>query len=398
MRHSHLLAAVAFLFALAACAPTTTPGAAGGSEPTAPAVETALSATVSPTDRPTAAPSPTEAPATGLPIEATPTFVPTPTAAPTATAPTLEMFITDLTTAVANQELARMESLMSDSIAVGAWRSEWQTMAPAQLMAAFQSGSVPPPYGVQFTQLTEDDLTALLGQPPSTMLGPDAGYVTALHTTGWGQSLGDDAVLFITDTGSGYEWSAFLYTNGRFADTYLPAVPPPAGLLYSVFNEGAFEVLPGGEIRRLLDAETAATPNLRLSPDGRHAAYLTDDRRLWRIDTTTGEQQQLAADLNLSYFLMWADADTLFTGVWFSPEESDGPNSGHLTTIYRDEAPRIIDEESLLSNLPALSPDGQTIAFDGIPTSAGANLTGRLYTPEGGVELFDPAAFTPSGR
>jgi hypothetical protein len=181
-------------------------------------------------------------------VVAEPTALPTQTAEPTAeTAATepasnddLAAFIEQLQTAVTNQNYADLEAAMSDAIAVGAWRSEWRTYNPEQLFAAFRAASLPAPLSVQFTSFSTDDLANFLGQPPASMFGPTVNVVAALHSTGWGQSTSDEAILFVTEEDGRFVWSGFLYHNGRFADAALGTVAAPVGLIYTIINDGLF--------------------------------------------------------------------------------------------------------------------------------------------------------------
>lgn len=326
--------------------------------------------------------------ATAVSVE--PTIAPTTTAVTeltpdTKTSEDLAAFIEQLQTAVINQDTAAMQTMMSDPISVGPWLSEWSMLTPEQTGAQFRSRAIPAPMSVQFTELTMDEVTTLLNQPPASMLGPDVNLVAALHSTGWEQATASEAILFITEENGRYAWSAFLYTNGRFADMYLQSVPAPVGTIYSIYGEGYYQIQADGSARQLLDAETASTPNILISPDGRHAAYLTlDGNKLWLVDTDTGLQEQVAADTNLSGFLMWGSNDTLFTGVWLDPNEADGPNNGHLATININENGRslqILDEDHLSGGRPALAADNQTVAFDVFADSQDG-ITSHIYHPE----------------
>ena len=314
----------------------------------------------------------------------------------------LDTFITQLQTAVTNQDYATMQTFMSDPIGTGPWRSQWQTLTPAQMIAQFQNSSLPAPLSVQFSNLSVDEITILLGdQPVQAMLGPDKNVVAVLHSNGWGQSTADDAILFVTEENGRYFWSAFLYTNGRFADANLQTTTAPVGLTYIIWGEGIYQIQADGSHRQIADTETANIPNLKVSPNGRFAAYLSDDRQLWLIDNSSGEQTQLAGESNLSNFLMWGDNTTLFTGVWFDPSEGDGPNNGHLAMININENGRslqIIDEERLLVNHPAMARDLKTVAFDVTPTAQDDKLTSRLYHPDSGLTIFDPSSFSATNE
>jgi hypothetical protein len=166
-----------------------------------------------------------EEPATVAVTQPTATAVPIePTAAPTETpvevtseTNDLATFVEQLQTAVANQDYTAMQAAMSDPIAVGGWRSEWRMYEPNQTVAEFQSDALPAPLAVLFSGLSDEELTDELGQTPASMFGPQSNVVTALHTTGWGQTGNDEAILFVTEQDGDYKWSAFLYTFGSFA-------------------------------------------------------------------------------------------------------------------------------------------------------------------------------------
>lgn len=307
-----------------------------------------------------------------------------------------DAFITELQTAVVNQDFAALQTMMRDPIGAGPWRSEWQSLTPEQMITQLQNGSLPGPSAVQFSNLSLPEISELLGgQPVAEMLGPDANVAAVLHSSGWGPGATDDALLFVTESDGRYAWSAFLYTNGRFADANLDPISAPIGANYIVWGEGIYQIQADGTHRQIATADTANIPNLRLSPDGRYTAYFNDDRQLWLLNNRNGQEQQLAAEHNLSGYLMWGNNNTLFTGVWLSADEADGPNIGHLATLDIDSGSlQILDETRLSANKPALAADGQTIAFDVIPSRPDDQNTSRLYHPDSGVTIFDPSAFT----
>lgn len=307
----------------------------------------------------------------------------------------LVAYIEQLEAAVSNQDYATMQTFMSNPLGVGAWRSEWRMVDPAQAIGQFQNGSLPAPLAVQFTGLTDEEVGGLIGQLPASMFGPGINVVAALHSTGWGQSTADEVILFVIEEDGLYQWSAFLYTSGSFAEPPNGAVSAPVGLIYRVMDDGVYQIQVDGKPHQLLDKAQASIPNLQISPDGQHAAYLTDGRQLWLINTTTGSQRQLAVDFNLSNFLMWGDNKTLFVGVWLNPEEGEGPNNGHIATLeINDEVLQILDEENLSGNRPALLSDYNQVAFDVFAPE----ISSRLYHPDSGLQIFDPADFVASNE
>jgi hypothetical protein len=196
---------VLFLLVLAACSSD------GGQvsptlQPTAPAATAAI---LEPTVEPTATVEPTVAP-TAEPTEEPEVVEPE--------GAELDAFIMSLETAVTDQDFAQMAALANEPIAIGGWRSEWRMYDPAQMSTEFQNGSLPAPTDVIFTGLTDEEITALIGQPPATMFSPDTNYAAALHSSGWGEDGTDDAILFIVEEDGQYSWFAFLYTFGAFAD------------------------------------------------------------------------------------------------------------------------------------------------------------------------------------
>ena len=129
------------------------------------------------------------------------------------------------------------------------------------------------------------------------------------------------------------------------------------------------------------------------APDAAHAVYMDDDRRLWLVDLADGRERQLAEGTNLSGLHLWSDAHTLLLGVYLSAAESEGFSTGHVATLDIDSGQlQIIDEEYLSLGRPAMSPDGQSIAYDISAFSAGAS-NGRIYHPDSGSQPLDPALF-----
>lgn len=165
--------------------------------------------------------------ATAVPIE--PIAEPTATAQPTVVeieSDPLEDFVSELQTAVINQDYVAMQALMSDPIAVAGWRSEGRMIEPAQAVLEYQNSVLPTPLTVQFTGLTEDELTNLLGQTPASMFGPASSVAAVLHSTGWGVESNHEAILFVTEEDGRYAWSAFLFTFGSFDESNSSGLMP----------------------------------------------------------------------------------------------------------------------------------------------------------------------------
>lgn len=369
---------------LAACSPSVSNEDVADGETTQP-VATAIVNTETPAEAATAVPAVPTAVATEIVAEAT------------TEADNLDVFVKQLQTAVSTQDYATLQALMSDTIAVGAWRSEWRMYDPAQLIAEYQSNGVPSPTAVQFTGSSADEIGNLIGQPPATLLGPTINVVATLHSKGWGTDGTDEAILFVTEEDGQYQFSAFLYAIGSFADANMGTVAAPIGLIYRVVSDGVYQIEATGEGQQLIDEQTALNTNLQISPDGKHAAYYTDEAsKLWLLNIESGETQQLAADYMVNTFMIWGDNETLFVGIFLDPNEAEGPNNGHISTVNIETgAVQILDETRLSGGRPALSADGKTVAFDVfVPLPA---ATAQLYHATNGLQPFDPTLYDAEG-
>lgn len=358
-------------------------------------VPTATETAVSPT---TAAPTETVPPAlptvaaTATPIPPAATITPTPEA--TEEALSLEAFVDVLQTAVSAQDYVTMQTLMDSTMSVGAWRSEGRTLLASSMIDEFETGALPAPTAVQFSELTSEQIGDLLGQPVESILAPDTVVAAVLHSTGWGAEGADEAILYVTEEDGRFVWSAFLYNFGPFQSAETTLVFPPIGTIYRT-ADGISQIQADGEPQQLLDAETAGQNGLAMSPNGRYAAYFNEQNQLMLLDTTSGEAQQLGAEFTFSTgILIWGDSETLLTGIWLDPSEGDGPNFGHVSAIDVTTGDvTIIEQERLSGSRPALSPDGASVAYAVFAAGPDDTVTSRIYTAAG-VQPFDPAAFT----
>lgn len=181
---------MAFFFLLVACSNADEPAVSEATQPVATAVP------------PTAVPPTAEL--TEAPVEAEPEVDP------------LDSFVEGLQTAVLNQDYTAMQTMMVDPMLVAGWRSQGRAIEPGQVVTEFQNNALPAPTAVQFTGLTEAELTDLLDQPPAAILSPTT-VATVLHSSGWGVDGHDEAILYVTEVDGRYYWGAFLYTFGTFA-------------------------------------------------------------------------------------------------------------------------------------------------------------------------------------
>lgn len=108
------------------------------------------------------------------------------------------------------------------------------------------------------------------------------------------------------------------------------------------------------------------SPNATFSPDGKTMISWWDFSDLWLVDLATGQAKNLTNTPDRVEFTaqFWpAHPDVI---IFMSQAVADqGPGGGYLSAIQLDGSGyRVLDETSASVGLPALSPDGQTIAYD----------------------------------
>jgi Tol biopolymer transport system component len=164
-----------------------------------------------------------------------------------------------------------------------------------------------------------------------------------------------------------------------------PGIPVSGGLVYR--NTGSLWIMGDDGESRMLVHHEAALP----SPDLKQAVHYDgthDKTTLWIIDLETHEQRQVATDRVIVCLFDWMDGDTLLLSTTDRSEAFEGAyHFGHLTALdTRTGEVRVLDSEDLCSSLPAVSPDGERIAYS---TFRGA----RLYEWPGGPQVFDMTPF-----
>lgn len=246
--------------------------------------------------------------------------------------------------------------------------------------------------------MTPAEVTELLGdQDASALFEVDVQIAAFVHSTGWGDSGSQEALLIVVEADGRFQWQGFLYTVGSFAQPALADIAPPV-VIYRKVDDGIYQIQSNGKPVQLYYEALVNATNFTLSPDGRFAAYLDDAHQLWLIDGATLEMSPISEGSAVPTILGWGDADTLFVGTWLDTNEADGFNNGHLTLV--DIAVReavILDEEHLSAYRPAFLPADGRIAFDAIP-GLNDTLNGRIYDPTTGVQPFDPSGFSTSGE
>ncbi len=141
-----------------------------------------------------------------------------------------------------------------------------------------------------------------------------------------------------------------------------------------------------------------------LSPDGmRVVTHLVPrgETNLALVELASGERRQLTDTADrLNFNPQWwpANPDSIvFMSRAFNAGDQPAPGPGNLAMVKTDGTGfQLLDAENLTHTLlPALSPDGQTIAYDrgGLNASRDGILTPWLYHLEDGPAAFDYAAY-----
>ncbi|MGB7538310.1 MAG: hypothetical protein WBM17_07200 [Anaerolineales bacterium] len=146
--------------------------------------------------------------------------------------------------------------------------------------------------------------------------------------------------------------------------TPAPAEPMP-GLVYTApvpdkGMAGPFLVEASGKSTQLGDK-----PQPALSPDRSQLLYSGNDD-IWILDLATGKTRNLTkTNDRLERYYQWWPAHPDLIVFQYQPAEDPGPDAGYLASIKPDGTNYLLlDEESRSFSPAALSPDGQSIAYD----------------------------------
>jgi hypothetical protein len=161
----------------------------------------------------------------------------------------------------------------------------------------------------------------------------------------------------------------------------------PFGLIYQA-SDSLWTVNANGESERILDQfRTSVYDGPTVSPNGAQVLY-TEEWDIWLADIATGERDNLTQTLErFECCAQWwpGRSDVILFNSW--TKENEGPNYGFPTTAQLDGSGyRVLDESQWSAALPAVSPDGQTVAYDREGQS-------WLYHWNRGPESFDPGAY-----
>jgi hypothetical protein len=110
-----------------------------------------------------------------------------------------------------------LSGFMADPIILAYWRSEGQSLSPAEAFDRITNSLLPAdPSKLQFTT-DRAQFPSLEGQPLEGIFGPDLNIALIVFSQGWGQDGAGEALLYFTQGSDGsYQWSALLISNGPF--------------------------------------------------------------------------------------------------------------------------------------------------------------------------------------
>ena len=134
--------------------------------------------------------------------------------------------------------------------------------------------------------------------------------------------------------------------------------PPPAGLVYRT-ADGLWRIGSDGEVVLLHPA-----PDAQLSPNGARVLVAGDDA-MWVIDLAPGKEAKVPTAEGYPNWRWptWGGDDLVVFGSWQEGVDL-GPSAGHLTAAAQGRWVEVLDKETPSNALPAVSPDGETIAYD----------------------------------
>ncbi len=145
-----------------------------------------------------------------------------------------------------------------------------------------------------------------------------------------------------------------------------PAVSEPMpGLVYTALVPdkgmvGPFLVEADGQSTQISDK-----PDPVLSPDRSQLLYSSNDD-IWILDLASGKTRNLTkTNDRLERYYQWWPAHPDLIVFHYQPVEDPGPDAGYLASIKPDGTNYLLlDEETRSLSPAALSPDGQSIAYD----------------------------------
>ena len=167
-----------------------------------------------------------------------------------------------------------------------------------------------------------------------------------------------------------------------------PTTDPPPGLIYRT-SDALWKV---GVSTVGLVTQPFNRPDALISPDGNYALYWDwESNDLWWADLTTRERRNLTNDYDHieCCFRWWPERPDIVVFSSRPPEVEPGPGmTGFLAVANVDGSGyHVLDDQHHTGGSPALSPDGQTIAY------GGGNIGWLYHLETGKTQAFNPADY-----
>jgi hypothetical protein len=150
--------------------------------------------------------------------------------------------VTLLFEAFAAADYEALRGLMGESLNIGYWLSEGQTLTPDKADEQLRLNLLPDPTSVSFIR-DRAQFPDLDGVDPMAVFGPDVHVVDLVYSQGWGSDGSDETILAIAQNADGSQyWHGILI--GRFDDFTAPPVQEPPSNETAVYrnSENGFEL------------------------------------------------------------------------------------------------------------------------------------------------------------
>ena len=148
-----------------------------------------------------------------------------------------------LSDAFAAADYEALQELMGETFVIGYWRSEGQTLTPAEAIEQLRLNLLPDPAAVSFIR-DRSRFPDLGDIDPMAIFGPDVQIVDLVYSQGWANDGSDDAILAIAQNADGSQyWHGMLI--GIFEEFAVPQVEEPASDEKAGYRnwENGFELL-----------------------------------------------------------------------------------------------------------------------------------------------------------
>lgn len=254
----------------------------------------------------------------------------------------------DLIAAINARDLETLAKLIADTVALGYWRSEWQTYSREEIVSMIDSYMLQP--GGQLTA-TDDpaEFPALDGIPVESIWGPDVEIAAFVFTRGWWMEGRGEAILALVEDGSG----AFRLYGMLYAPDGFEGQPPAEPVMVPYPTPGADVVA----WESLYDESVLADVTLAPLTVGMEVSGTGEQRAMSFVRPESW--QAMVEWSTPSYFILQNDPDPVLDhGI---PQE---PLAKFDLTLL-SEAP-LIDGNSLSAGLISLD-DFITVRVDGRP-------------------------------